>query len=116
MATLFRERRCGLKQHPKAKAAGITPGEWKESAWLIKCEGKVLFDVPPAYTSQEAFEQEANRKLAIDAGNAMNNHGHTPSEMVEIIRELRATLKEVADCSYTRHIAKSILTKTEDFQ
>ena len=65
----------------------------------------------------------------------MNAHGHTPSEMVEIIRELRAIAEQIVDRDFksppgrsngqpyyqdrltnAENLANAMLSKTEDFR
>ena len=81
-----------MNQHPKAKAAGITPGEWR-----IEMDDNYmrLYTGSPVLTGDVArgYVGEGSAKVMADALNTMNAHGHTPSEMVEIIRELRRVLK-----------------------
>ena len=113
-----------MNPHPKAKAAGITPDIWKVQIEDVspRCNAEILtvvsdsFDIVSAYTG---IRNPADADLIVDAGNTMNTHGHTPSQMVEIIRELRTDLYRIMDLSSQRpdiwDIADNLLTKTEDF-
>ena len=114
-----------MNQHPKAKAAGITPGEWKVdyAQGIVDFEGCPIAyvhcpssDIPSPYAS-----------IMADALNTMNTHGRTPAEMVEIIRELRICLTEayrlldanerhISGNNFTSLRMTDILTKTEDFR
>lgn len=106
-----------MNQHPKAKAAGLYPEQLFRRKGTNSIGGRepILVGAYCAGRPETITQMDAALKIAADAHNTMNAYGHTPSEMVAINRELRSTLKEVADCSYTRHIAKAVLAKTEDF-
>ena len=74
-----------MKQHPKAKAAGITSGEWEYGNGGIWSENNGE-DNSPTEVTYPLSKQDG--VLMCKAGNTMNAYGHTPSEMVAIIREL----------------------------
>ena len=105
-----------MNQHPKALAMGL-PEEHQE-------------------LTEAGLYQLCNiTKLAMQAVNRMNEVGHTPDEMVEIIRELRAIAQQIAGRNFksppgrsngqpyyqdrlanAENLANDIITKTEDFR
>ena len=138
-----------MNQHPKAKALGLSPLKVSVGSWLTGSNGNLYHlhdgEVPTwkAYVDAVHIEPQIKNEADImaDALNTMNQYGHTPSEMVEIIRELRAfiegtamfyikhelsaipddngcpgILSQVAIVSRDHDEADELLTKTEDFR
>ena len=108
-----------MNQHERAKEAGVTPGK----AAAAKYTKAVGVDPEPKYGQPTGYAQsKADFNLFADALNTMNQHGHTPSEMVEIIRELRqvleTVLKDIDDLGWPRGCSdiRNAIAKTEDFQ
>jgi len=82
-----------MNQHPRAKEMGITPGEWvagQLSVHVILPHG----DLPYAEYKEicNMVDHQKSAYLIADAGNVMNQTGRTPSELVELVRELRENL------------------------
>ncbi len=115
-----------MNQHPRAKEMGITPGNCTISKHSTHNKSYLFSDV---IGTTAAYISNDDAPIMADALNTMNTHGHTPSEMVEIIRELREVLSDIClvGCpdekdgdfgSGTSPIqrGKTALTKTEDFQ
>ena len=124
-----------MNQHQRARELGVLNG-------TFSVDGDGDLTCPCADTLFGIVTGSAHMHIAADALNAMNTHGHTPSEMVEIIRELREALQflialddRMNDPEYeesgtymgayyayykgeykTWEAAKAALTKTEDFR
>ena len=74
-----------MNQHPRAKEMGITAGPWtkqKDHSSVYSPNGLLI----------EGNYNEPDLQLCADAGNVMNQTGRTPSELVELVRELRERL------------------------
>lgn len=107
-------------QHPKAKELGILNG-------IFSVDGDGDLTCPCADTLFGIVTGSAHMHIAADALNKMNEVGHTSSQMVEIIRELRICLTEayrlldanerhISGNNFTSLRMTDILTKTEDFR
>ena len=119
-----------MNQHPKAKAAGITANLVHVDCNMDISEVNSPFRDVCEFSCSEFTrgESEAHANIMADALNTMNTHGHTPSEMVEIIRELRRVLRRYNNLSdddildATREYIDfeddviEVLNKTEDFR
>ena len=114
-----------MNQHPKAKAKGITPGTCNVSKHSTHNKSYLFSDV---IGTTAACISNNDAPIMADALNTMNAHGHTPSEMVEIIRELRRVLRlynnlsddDIVDVTqgyidFEDDVLK-MLNKTEDFR
>ena len=129
------------EQHPRAKEMGITAGEWlfcpdnhgghnpayglvDESYRPVNAYFRTYDDILRKSTDQQA---KANAKLCADAGTVCNQTGRTPSELVELVRELRHELNHVRNLvvpalqngAYipgmaTMNKAEQLLEKTKD--
>ena len=102
-----------MNQHPKAKAARITPGTCTIAKHSTHNKSYLFSDV---IGTTAAYISNDDAPVMADALNTMNTHGHTPSEMVAIIRDLRKHLDDVlCDCASYAEIYTA-LTKTQDFR
>ena len=113
-----------MNQHPRAKKLGVTAGPWtkqKDYSSVYSPNGLLI----------EGNYNEPDLQLCADAGNVMNQTGRTPSELVELVRELRECLMDVGrNVEYGKEqsiivyggsimpdmtYSKSLLEKTKDF-
>ena len=104
-----------MNQHPKARGAWITTD-------IIKLIDATMMGItfhPDMKGSRPDYPAKDIRNMLVDLAYEMTQiktHGHTPSEMVAIIRELRQHLEDVlCDCASHGDI-DTALTKTEDFR
>ena len=108
-----------MNQHERAKEAGITPGNCTIAKHSTHNKSYLFSDV---IGTTAAYISNNDAPIMADALNTMNQHGHTPSEMVEIIRELRhvleTVLKDIDDLGWPRGCSdiRNAIAKTEDFQ
>ena len=114
-----------MNQHPKARGVWITTD-------IIKLIDATMMGItfhPNMKGSHPDYTAKDIRNMLVDLAYEMTQiktHGHTPSELVEIIRELRAELLNMVEKFEGAHIiecddfstssAHSALTKTEDFR
>ena len=95
-------------QHPKAAAKGITPGDITTHEMIAKY-----------YTgSNGAWMTVGDIGVMADALNTCNRTGRTPSELADMVRELRAALMlfegqhDYNECFGT---AETAIAETKDF-
>jgi hypothetical protein len=99
-----------MNQHPRAKEMGITPGPWtkqKDYSSVYSPNGLLI----------EGNYNGHDLQLCADAGNVMNQTGRTPSELAEIVRELREYVEKHDQWNHVARprIRKELLEKTGGF-
>jgi hypothetical protein len=117
-----------MNQHPRAKEMGITAGKMKFHASKHddgRNNGSVFYEQREgqAYCVCKAPQYEnknkwmANAKVMADSLNVMNQTGRTPSELVELVRELRYYVEKHDQWNHVAipRIRKELLEKTGDF-